>query len=355
MVRCSLGRAFTIVLLSIIAILIITQLPDRSQYQQKYSTYLDLHPPQRKIKSFKAIQKGLPVLGPSDMRQLETFVFFIGYPRSGHSIVASCLDAHPDAVIAHEYNLFAKLLQPEGQQQLFNRSTLFTSLYQNSLKQSQAGWRSDLQKFSRKGYSLRLNSSESWQGKFRRLKVIGDKSGGMTTHVYRDVPKAFLKVYNTLERTVQIPIKVLHIVRNPYDIIATKLLYRLSIEKSKTKANYSAANPLKDVQATMQAAKALESEAKAVYELTAKKKLFKDILEIHNADFILKTEETMKQLCEFLNLECSPSFLQLCASVVYSKPSRSRVAVEWSGPARKFIDQMIAQYPFFNRYSINSD
>ena len=354
MVRCSIGRTFTVVLLTIIIILVITQLPDPSP---RYSSYLDLHPPPpRKAKPFRAIQKGLPLLKPSAISKLETFVFFVGYPRSGHSIVASCLDAHPDAVIAHEYNLFAKLLQPEMQQQLLNRSTLFSSLYQNSLKQSQIGWRSNLQKFSRKGYSLKLNSSKSWQGKFRNLKVIGDKSGGMTTHIYRDMPKDFLKVYSALARTVQVPIKVLHIVRNPYDIIATKLLYRLSMEKSKTKANFSADNPLTDSQAMMQAAKALESEAKAVYELTVQVKLFKDVLEIHNADFILKTEETLKRLCQFLDLDCSQKFLELCRSVVYNKPNKSRVAIQWSTPVRRFIDKkIIERYPFFSRYSIESD
>ncbi len=355
MVRCSLGRAFTVVLVTIITILVITQLPDRTQYHQHLpSPYLDVHPP-RRAKPFKALQRGLPLLSPSDISQLETFVFFVGYPRSGHSIVASCLDAHPDAVIAHEYNLFSKLLQPDIQEQFTNRSVLFSALYQNSLKQSQVGWRSDLQKFSRKGYSLKVNSSRSWQGKFRKLKVIGDKSGGVTTHIFRDSPEMFVEAYNDLTKTVQVPIKVLHIVRNPYDIIATKLLYRLSTEKSKTKANYSADHPLSDSPAIMQAVKALESEAKAVHELTVKRRLFKDILEVHNVDFILKTEMTVRRLCKFLDLDCYQNFIRLCKSVVYDKPSKSRLAIRWSQAAKRSINQIIKRYPFFSRYSIESN
>ena len=35
----------------------------------------------------------------SDIR---SFLMFIGYPRSGHTLIGSLLDAHPDMVIAHE-------------------------------------------------------------------------------------------------------------------------------------------------------------------------------------------------------------------------------------------------------------
>jgi len=29
---------------------------------------------------------------------------FVGYPRSGHSVIGSLLNAHPDMVVAHELN-----------------------------------------------------------------------------------------------------------------------------------------------------------------------------------------------------------------------------------------------------------
>jgi hypothetical protein len=37
--------------------------------------------------------------------QVRSFCLFIGYPRSGHSLVGSLLDAHPDIAIAHEVNV----------------------------------------------------------------------------------------------------------------------------------------------------------------------------------------------------------------------------------------------------------
>ena len=41
--------------------------------------------------------------------RVKTFIFFVGHPCSGHSIVGSLIDSHPHMVISHEYTLFQKL------------------------------------------------------------------------------------------------------------------------------------------------------------------------------------------------------------------------------------------------------
>ena len=41
--------------------------------------------------------------------RVKTFVFFLGYPHSGHSIVGSLMDGHPQIVISNELDLFTKL------------------------------------------------------------------------------------------------------------------------------------------------------------------------------------------------------------------------------------------------------
>ena len=35
---------------------------------------------------------------------VEKYCMFVGYPRSGHSLVGSLLDAHPNMIIANELN-----------------------------------------------------------------------------------------------------------------------------------------------------------------------------------------------------------------------------------------------------------
>ena len=51
---------------------------------------------------------GFQPLSQSVVEGVEKFVLFVGYPRSGHSLIASVMDAHPDIVIAHEYLIFLK-------------------------------------------------------------------------------------------------------------------------------------------------------------------------------------------------------------------------------------------------------
>ncbi len=69
--------------------------------------------------------------------ELDTFLFFIGYPRSGHTLIGSLLDAHPEMVIAHELKAFAELekgIQP---------AKIFSKLFETHLslqKVDMIGW-----------------------------------------------------------------------------------------------------------------------------------------------------------------------------------------------------------------------
>jgi len=45
--------------------------------------------------------------------KVRTYVMFVGYPRSGHSLIGSLLDAHPNVVIAHEMDAL-QFVQSDG-------------------------------------------------------------------------------------------------------------------------------------------------------------------------------------------------------------------------------------------------
>ena len=174
------------------------------------------------IEGYRTLQNGykfdpLPI---SVINTVDRFLFFIGYARSGHSIVASMLDAHPNIVIAHEYALFT---QWQKEPQLHsNRTWLFNAIYNNSRYNTYSGLRTE--QAQKKGYTL--NIPGWWQGRYDgTISVIGDKSGGMTAQVFRMNHRRFVALYAELQGAVQVPIHVVHVVRNPYDNIATMLLY----------------------------------------------------------------------------------------------------------------------------------
>ncbi len=44
---------------------------------------------------------------PRTFKEVKYFVQFMSFPRSGHSLIGSILDAHPQAIISHELNSMA--------------------------------------------------------------------------------------------------------------------------------------------------------------------------------------------------------------------------------------------------------
>ncbi|CAI8049190.1 hypothetical protein GBAR_LOCUS27075 [Geodia barretti] len=116
---------------------------------------------------------GYGLLSERDVESIEAFVFFVGWQRSGHSIIGSLLDGHPDVVIAHEFLLFSHLHEftKKRQNQKVSRKVLFNQLVANSFRNARYGERSFFR--NEKGYNLKL--SGSWQGCFRSLRIWGTK------------------------------------------------------------------------------------------------------------------------------------------------------------------------------------
>ena len=90
---------------------------------------------------------------------VQTFLMFIGYPRSGHTLVSSLLDAHPHVIIANEFDIIGKWQEWDATHR--NKYYLFDELYMNSKKQADVGYRSATVKHR---YSYHV--SRQWQGTY---------------------------------------------------------------------------------------------------------------------------------------------------------------------------------------------
>ena len=85
---------------------------------------------------------------------------FVGYPRSGHTLIGSLLDAHPHIVIANELDIFQKWTEWAEAEK--TRENLLNKMYENSCIQAQGkGYRSAT-KVGRT-YSV----PNQWQGKYK--------------------------------------------------------------------------------------------------------------------------------------------------------------------------------------------
>ena len=283
---------------------------------------------------------------------IKKFVFFIGYPRSGHSIIGSMMDAHPNMVIAHEFMLFKKLSQGSQRSQLKNKTFLFNKLYWDSYKDAHRGWRSTSEQ--NKGYTLEINSP--WQGTFEHLKVIGDKSGGVTVMNYMASPIRFQQHYRFLQQTLDnIPIHVIHVVRNPYDMIATCTLYKAAVKHDLHGSKHKASETHKFNTPTLLKSKAHQVRlfAGAVQRMIHTFHL--NVLEVHAEELIRDPKLTIQRICGFLEVTCPEDYLQQCYDKTYKSVSRTRDTVSWSSAALAFVSDMIREYSFFRRYSFEKD
>ncbi len=243
---------------------------------------------------------------------LQAFCIFLGYPRSGHSLIGSFLNAHPDMVMAHELDALYFLQRGYSRNQIY------------SLLLDRDRWFASLD-YRWEGYSYQVPNQ--WQGRFRRLLVIGDKMGGRNSILLHQDPD----LLSQLKREIQIPLRILHIVRNPFDNIATMAL--------KTDG---------DLEKSMQFYFSIC--CRTIY--TQQEKCGDDeFLTLRLETFIAEPEQSLGQICRFLGIEAPAGYLADCASIVFASPNQSRTKVEWPADLRQKIGRKISQFPFLNGYT----
>ena len=290
-------------------------------------------------------------LTEKEISGIEKFVFFVGYARSGHSIIGSLMDAHPNMIIAHEYMLFKTWITQNNREKLNgNRNYFYNELYQESYRASchSSGTRSKNTGF--KGYTLFVKNS--WQAQFKDLKVIGDKSGGMAGMMYSEDPSETQNTYNEIAQTVKIPVYSLHVIRNPFDIMSTALLYAETGENSR-KYEPPEGSKFNNTNKIENFIKQFFTYAKAVRNMIQTCKL--TVLEIHSEDFVKQPQEIMKWICDFLGVECSPWYLQMCQDKVFPSVSRTRDKVEWTEEQIARVQKLMNTFPYFKGYNFIRD
>ena len=280
-------------------------------------------------------------LSQSVVDKVEKFVLFVGYPRSGHSIIGSYMDSHHNMIIAHEYPLFRTLYTNSK----MSKSKIFNNLYETSFEELQKGWRGS-KNVQNKGYSLAVEGQ--WQATFDELKVIGNKHGGSVVQFYRKYPEVFLYLIKYLEATVKIPIHIIHVVRNPFDMIATQTLY-MDTNIPGVKRNASVERKFNKPRLLAEVAEDMLKRAAAAAQML--KQLGLPTLELHNEDLIRDPVHVMKQVCEFVEVKCSKHYLNVCKKSTFSSSSKSRNTVVWPPQLIDSLHNDIKNFTFFRQYS----
>ena len=142
--------------------------------------------------------------GRESWKHVERYCVFVGYPSSGHSLFGALLDAHREVMLSHELDAL-KYVRAH-----FSRDQLYALITERSKAFIASGgiWNN---------YDYLVPGQ--WQGRFEKLRVIGDKKGGLSALQVREDPR----VLNRLQSLVKVPLALIHMTRNPYNVIATRL------------------------------------------------------------------------------------------------------------------------------------
>jgi hypothetical protein len=242
-----------------------------------------------------------------DARQLTCFCLFLGYPRSGHSLVGSLMDAHPDMIFAHEANALKAIRYG------FRKTQLVHWLLHKSERFTDDGR-------SYTGYSYDVPGQ--WQGRYRTLKVIGDKFGNFTVEALVRRPGL---LRHAGER-VGVPIRFVHVIRNPYDNIAT-IFKREKYDLPGAVSYYFGL------------VGAVQTFLERIDDT--------DVFTVYHEDLVRDPAATVRGWCEFFDVDADDAYVDACAGIVYDSPHRSRFDIDtWTDAIRAEIDSRIAAVPF---------
>jgi len=247
-----------------------------------------------------------------DFEQIQHFCMFVGYPRSGHTLVGSLLDAHPDIVISHEMDVLRYLRYGFTKKQILSLIIHEDKVFTGKGRE----W---------SGYDY--NISGLWQGHYRKLKVIGDKEGSESTRQLMQKPHLLDKV----RKTFDYPLKLIHIVRHPLDNITTHYIKR---------------NP----QQTLQEAIDDYFERVATNASLQKRVAPDEWLELTHEEIVDRPKESIKKMTDFLGVEPNEEYLNAAAGKIFKSPHNSRNKIDWPDDMVAQVAKRSRKFKFLNDY-----
>lgn len=269
-----------------------------------------------RINTYKQIKKNhnfIKFLGVNPnkdfFKNLHSIVLFIGYSRSGHSLVGSLLDAHPEILISHELHMVKQLLSGSSESDIFKSMVINSALFNKNGRE-----------YTGYNYSV----TDQYQGKVTTLKLLGDKKGNGTVRLIKKHPKIIL-----LLKRLRVPVKFIHVIRNPYDNIATRAT------RNGTSLSFAAKGYFKNMEVISKIDQGDSFEVEHIF------------LE----DLICQPALTLTGLLDSLNIaKPTDEYIQACSKMLFSRPKETRFDWEWSSSLVDYVSQKIEHYAFLERF-----
>jgi hypothetical protein len=246
--------------------------------------------------------------------EVRCYAMFVGQPRSGTSLVGSLLNAHRHVCVAQELNALRYVKRG------YRRNQLYWLLQQRDRQFARRGrtWT---------GYDYHVPGQ--WQGRTDPMLVIGDKKAGAASELLGQNPQ----LLERLRLTVQVPVRMIHVVRNPFNVIAT-------IHRKRKRTSFAlAASMYFDRCATN-------------WRLMQDPKC--ELLTIRLERLIAEPVPTLVQLCQFIGVRPPTDYLDACRRKLFDSPRQSQQSLEWPTELVELVYRNMQDYPFLSGYEFRA-
>jgi hypothetical protein len=247
---------------------------------------------------------------------VRTYCLFIGHARSGHSIVGALLDAHPAAVVSDELDAV----------RYFRRGFSRDQLYRLSIDRAARQARNERRKRGRHGKTYSYFVPGQWQGRFRILQVVGDSTAGETVRALDADPRLLGAIRHRMRPA---EVRVIHVVRNPFDNISTMIIRGGRTFEVAVRRYFENCDMLARQRA------AIGTAALAT---------------LRHEDLVTNPHARLAELCRFLELDPDPAYLDGCAGILFSAPSRTRNSIDWTPERIAEVTERMAAHDFLAGY-----
>ena len=250
------------------------------------------------------------------LRGIRTYCLFIGHARSGHSIVGALLDAHPSAAVSDELDAV----------RYFERGFSRDQLYRLSIDRAARQARNERRKRGRHGKTYSYFVPGQWQGRHRTLEVVGDSTAGETVRALDANPRLLGDIRDRMRPA---EVRVIHVVRNPFDNISTMIIRGVR--------TFDVA-----IHRYFENCDMLERQRKAIGPAA--------LATLRHEDLVIDPQARLAELCRFLGLDPEPAYLDGCAAILFSAPSRTRSSIEWTPQRIAEVTERMTAYDFLEGY-----
>lgn len=287
-----------------------------------------------KVKLWKRVQRDLELKHlrafkkdfNCDYSAVESFVLFLSPGSSGHSLIGSILDAHPECTISHEVDVL-ELLAASPLPIWFtefwpalskrpSRVDLFNLISLNSYQMAKIG-----RYWNDHSYSLPQQS----QGICDRIRVIGDKRGAPAAKALAENPKTL----GNLQKWAGVPLKVITVTRNPYDTLGSAIQRFGNSIQSRIEYFRSTCVGI---------SVALDALPPS------------SVHHVRHEELSADSAKCIRSVLEFLKLSEPTAYASDCGLLVWSEPEKKRFAIDWSNAEKAAVQSVIDDFWFLKGY-----